>query len=123
MKIRGFLVLLILVLVLVYFLWIAKSGGKEQVVEKVETFNKVKVKLTRANMATLERAITSFIAREGRTPKNLKELRAFHVLMTGKLDAWGTVINYERLSDDNFRLISAGGDRVFNTEDDIVLNY
>jgi len=123
MKIRGFLVLLILVLVLVYFLWIAKSGGKNQVVEKVETFSKVKVKLTRANMTTLERAITSFIAREGRTPKNLKELRAFHVLMAGKLDAWGTAINYKRLSADNFRLISAGGDRVFNTEDDIVLNY
>jgi hypothetical protein len=39
------------------------------------------------------------------------------------LDGWGKSIRYERLSDSSFRLISAGKDKTFDTEDDIVLDY
>jgi hypothetical protein len=41
----------------------------------------------------------------------------------GLLDAWGTAVKYERLSDTGFRLRSAGPDRVFDTADDIVKDY
>ncbi|MFQ6082086.1 MAG: hypothetical protein ACE5WD_01860 [Candidatus Aminicenantia bacterium] len=123
MKIKGFLALLILVLALVYFLWIAKGRRQDQTVEEFEAFNEVKFKLTKVNMTTLQRAIVSFIAKEGRTPKSLKGLQTFHVLSAERLDAWGAAIKYERLSDINFRLISAGRDRVFNTQDDIILDY
>jgi len=123
MRIRGFLAIFILVLALVLYLWIAKGGKKAQVIEKVEAFDEVKLELTKVNMATLEKAIDSFIASEGRMPKSLKELQAFRVQASGKLDAWGTSMKYERLSDMNFRLISAGKDRNFDTQDDIVLDY
>jgi len=123
MKIRGFLAIFILVLAIVLYLWIAKGGKKAQVIEKVEAYDETNIKLTKMNMATLEKAIDFFIASEGRTPKSLGELQVFRAQAYGKLDAWGTSMKYERLSDMNFRLISAGKDRIFDTQDDIVLDY
>lgn len=92
-------------------------------VEEVKAYGEVRVELTKTNMATLSRAVISFITQEGRTPKTLKELKAFHAPATSDLDAWGTAIKYERLPDEDFRLISAGKDRVFNTPDDIAIDY
>lgn len=122
MKIRGFLVIIVLAAALVYFLWMIK-GREEQVVEEVKAFSAAKLELTKANMAALKTVIFSFITQEGRTPKSLKELGAFHSPAASNLDAWGTAIKYERLSEEDFRLISAGKDKVFNTPDDIVLDY
>lgn len=122
MKRRGFLVLLVLAAVAVYFLWIAKTGKKE-IIEEVEIFGKAQKEVTRTNMDTLSREILTFITQEGRTPKELKELRKYHALFTVGLDGWGTAIKYKRLSSDDFRLISAGKDKAFNTSDDIVIDY
>lgn len=121
MKIRGFLVILLLVLVLVYFLWFAKAGKNVQIKEEVEALGKVKVKLTRTNMITLERAVVSYMAQSGEAPKSLRDLASFNPMVAGQLDAWGKEIKYQRLSVSQFRLTSAGQDGAFGTEDDIVI--
>lgn len=122
MKIRGFLVIIVLAAGIVYLLWMMK-GGKEQLPREVKAYGETRIELTRANMATLKTAIFIFTTEEGRTPKNLKELKEFNSLRGAHLDAWGTAIKYERLSDENFRLTSAGNDKIFNTVDDFVLEY
>ena len=122
MKIRGFLAILILAAVVVYFLWVAKAG-KDKVIEEVKVFDKVKHQLTKTNMNSLAKEIHSYIAMDGRTPKNLKELQTFRRVPLGILDAWGIAIKYDRLTDEDFRLISAGPDRDFDTEDDISKEY
>jgi len=107
---------------IVYLLWMMK-GGKEQLPREVEAYGEMRVELTKANMATLKTAILMFITEEGRAPKDLKELKAFSRQPGTNLDSWGTPIRYKRLSDQNFRLTSAGGDKIFNTSDDIVIEY
>ncbi|MGB2845179.1 MAG: hypothetical protein WBC02_10025, partial [Candidatus Aminicenantaceae bacterium] len=94
-----------------------------QVIEEVEMFSKVKQELTKTNMDSFSREILTFVIQEGRTPKDFKELRKYHALLAVGLDGWGTAIKYERLSSDDFRLISAGKDKAFNTSDDIVIDY
>ncbi len=122
MKIRGFLAVLILAAAVVYFLWVAKAG-KDKVIEEVRVFDKAKHQLTETNMRSLAREIQSYIAMEGRAPKNLKELQVFRRVPLGTLDAWGIAIKYDSLTDEDFRLISAGPDREFDTEDDISKEY
>ncbi len=122
MKIRGFLAVLILAAVVVYFLWMAKAG-KDKVVEEVKVFSDTKKQLTEANMSSLAREIQSYIAMQGRAPNSLKEFRALRTMPISTLDAWGKAIKYERLSDEDFRLISAGADGEFDTSDDIAKDY
>jgi len=122
MRIRGFLVILILAAVVVYFLWVAKAG-KDKVVEEVKVFSDTKQKLTEANMSSLAREIQAHIAMQGVAPKSLKEFRALRTMPVSALDAWGKAIKYERLSDEDFRLISAGADGEFDTSDDIIKDY
>lgn len=75
-------------------------------------------------MNALGRAIATFVAVEGETPESLEEMRkATGLRSTSSLDAWGTTIKYERLTENNFRLTSAGRDMTFETEDDIVVDY
>jgi Ca2+/Na+ antiporter len=121
MKIKGFLVLLILVAILVYFLFIFKSGKQKELPGQVEAFQSMKEKLTRTNMTTLERAITLYIAKENKAPETLDALESFYPLTSARFDAWGTAIKYEIISDSRFRLTSAGRDRLFKTKDDIVI--
>lgn len=111
----------VLVAAFIFLLWIVKSGGEEKVVGDVKAFSKTKIKLTKVNMSSLERLIISFIAQQGRAPKSLKELQSLHVPITAKFDAWGNEIKYERLSNDEFRLVSAGKDKAFGTSDDIIV--
>ena len=122
MKIKGFLFILVLAAGIVYFLWMIK-GGSEQMVEEVKAYGEARIKLTKANMATLKTAIFIFTTEEGRTPESLEELKRFRAVLGASSDAWGTAIKYERPSDENFRLISAGKDKVFNTPDDIAVDY
>jgi len=82
-----------------------------------------KAMLTRTNMWILQRAITSYIASHGQAPEGLDEVSLSYPITTGKLDAWGKEIKYEGLLGDKFRLTSAGGDKQFNTEDDIIMEY
>ncbi|NIO49989.1 MAG: hypothetical protein GTN73_11250 [Candidatus Aminicenantes bacterium] len=122
MKIKGFLVVLVLAAGIVYLLWMMK-GGKEQLPKEVEAYGEMRLELTKANMHNLKTAIFIFTAEQGRTPKDLKELKASSRQFGANLDSWGTPIRYKRLSDQNFLLTSAGKDKVFNTSDDIVLEY
>jgi len=121
MKMKGFLALFLLVIVIVFFLFVLKTGKHKQLPGDIESFNDMKYKLTKTNMTTLERLITTYIANEGRTPSSLQALQGLYVISAARVDAWGTAIKYERISDNDFRLISAGKDRVFNTKDDLVL--
>lgn len=121
---RGLLALTLLALVVVGIIWMTKSGGENQPVKEIERFDNLKIKVTRTNMNALGRAIATFVAIEGETPESLEELRnAVGLRSTSSLDAWGTTIKYERLTENDFRLTSAGKDKTFDTEDDIIVDY
>lgn len=122
MKRRGFIAVFIVACGIVYLLWMARTG-KDKTLKEVKAYDQTLVELTKVNMAALQQAIVTFIAQEGRTPENLKEVQRIHSFATANLDAWGTAIKYERLSDDNFRLTSAGRDKAFGTSDDVVIKY
>lgn len=122
-KWKGIAAVIILALAIAYYLGFLGSKKTEEIVEQVEAFDEARENLTKVNMNTLQRAITSFIVSQGRTPKSFKELQVFRVMAAEKYDSWGTEIKYERLSDDNFRLTSAGKDKIFDTQDDIVVDY
>lgn len=122
-KWKGIAAVIILALALAYYLVWLGSKKTEEIVEQVEVFDEARENLTKVNMNTLQRAIISFLASQGRTPRSLKELQVFRVMAAEKYDSWGMEIKYERISDDNFRLISAGKDKTFDTQDDIVVDY
>lgn len=123
MKIRGFMVIILLVSVVVFFLYTLKSGGNKDIPEQIEAFSSAKQKLTETNLSSLQREILSYIVSNGTTPQSLDDIRFSPGLTTGKWDAWGNKIKYDRLSDENFRLTSAGHDGTFGTKDDIVSEY
>lgn len=121
MKLKGFLVIFILVGVAVYFLYMMTAHEGTKVEQDIQSFNRVKKELTTTNLTTLKKMITSFTAQRGRTPKSLREIQSFQPVSSIKVDAWGTTIRYKRLSSSRFRLVSAGKDRKFDTEDDITV--
>ena len=121
MKIKGFLVIFLLVVMVVVFLYVLKPGGKSRLEEQVDAFAEVKQKTTRTNLTSLEKAIDFYIAQNGKVPKDLKEMQTFSRSVYVDTDAWGNKIKYERISDENYRLISAGKDKTFNTDDDIII--
>lgn len=121
MKIKGFLVIFLLVVIIVFFLYVVKRGGKSHLKEQVDAFAEVKEKTTRTNLTSLERAIDIFIAQNGRVPDDLKEVQTFSRSVYIDTDSWGNKIKYERISESNFKLVSAGKDKTFGTEDDIVV--
>jgi len=123
MKSRGFLVVLILGVAIVFLLWFSKSGNKTHLEQQVDRFEQTKEELTRVNMQTLQKIIQSYMATEGQTPKSLQELRTANLLMGNILDGWGKTLKYERLSDSSFKLVSAGRDKAFDTQDDIIVEY
>lgn len=112
----------ILSVAVVYFLWVAKVG-KDKVIGEVRAFSESKLQLTKANMANLAKEIQTFMAMQGRAPSNIKEIQMFRRIPLGILDNWGTAIKYEKQLDEDFRLLSAGPDRTFGTEDDIIKDY
>jgi hypothetical protein len=121
MKIRGAMVIVLLAMVVIYFLFFAKAGKKGYIEATQDANTKLRTGLTTTNMATLEKALTLFTATQGQLPQNLKELFAARLYSGDPSDGWGTLLKYERLSDENYRLISAGPDRTFDTDDDIVV--
>ena len=123
MKIRGFLAILLLTSVLVYLLFFLKSGQHEEIKGDIEAFSAAKIRLTETNMNTLAKTVYSFIAGQGRMPNNLQDLQSHGPVGIGTLDAWGTKFRFEKISDDSFRLISAGPDKAFDTNDDIKKDY
>ena len=123
MKLRGFLVILMLAAVVVFFLYTLKSGGESGLPEQIEAFSRTKQRLTETNMETLKREIAGHIAIQGTAPQRLEDLRMTTPITTGKWDGWGKAIKYEKLSSESFRLTSAGHDGTFGTQDDIVVEY
>lgn len=121
MRIKGFLAILILGMVFVYLLFMVKGKETEQIKESVEAFGRAKDKLTRTNMISLTHSIDAYIANWGEAPASLNDIRSTNPLTLGKEDAWGTKLKYERLSAEKIRLTSAGKDKTFGTEDDIVV--
>ncbi|MGB2905897.1 MAG: hypothetical protein WBB73_02285 [Candidatus Aminicenantaceae bacterium] len=123
MKIRGFMAILLLVTVIVFVLYIVKTGEKGMLEERVDAFDRAKHQLTETNMQSLERLITMYSAERGALPRSLDDLSVLGPMTTGKKDAWSREIKFERISDMNFRLTSSGADLKFGTEDDIVKEY
>lgn len=121
MKIKGFLAILILTVVVVYFIFLAKVGKKSGIETQVDAYEKVKTQVTQTNLASLERGIDLFIGTQGRVPEDLKELRSARIFTVDTLDGWGKGIRYEKLSDTRYKLTSAGGDGIFDTSDDLSL--
>jgi len=121
MKMKGFLVIFLLVVIVAFFLFVAKRGGKSPLKEQVDAFAQVKEKMTRTNLTSLERAIDIFIAQNGRVPNDLREIQTFSRSVYEDMDSWGNKIKYERISDSNYRLVSAGKDKTFHTDDDIIV--
>ncbi len=121
MKIRGALIIVLLAMVVVYFLFFAKAGEKSYIEATVDANTRLRTGLTETNMATMEKALTLFSATQGQLPQDLKELFAARLFSGDPSDAWGTMLKYERLSDENYRLIAAGPDRTFGTDDDIIV--
>jgi hypothetical protein len=121
MKIKGFLVIFLLVVIVVFFLYVIKQGDKSRLENQVDAFAEVKDKTTRTNMGSLEKAIDLFIAQQGKVPEDLKEIQTFSRSIYVDTDSWGNKIKYERISDSSYRLVSAGKDKTFHTEDDIVI--
>ncbi len=123
MNMRGFLAVLVLVVIIVYAIIFVKTGQKSRIQEDVNALSRMNASLTNTMMITLGREIESFAAGEGRVPASLQEFLQRHPVTTGLFDAWGTETKYERVSDEHFRLISAGRDRKFGTPDDIVREF
>jgi len=124
MKIRGFLIVLMMGLVIVYFIYFVKTGGKSNIRTMVDKYAGAKIDLTKVNMEQLGRIILSRMGGEGQAPADLAELqRSQPGVAAGVLDAWGRTLTYERLSDSGFRLTSAGPDGVIGTTDDIVKEF
>jgi hypothetical protein len=123
MKIRGFMVIILLVAVVVFFLYTLKSGGNKDIPEQIEAFSSTKQKLTETNLSSLQKEVLSYIVSNGTTPQRLDDIRFSPAITTGKWDGWGNKIKYERLSDETFRLTSAGHDGAFGTKDDIIKEY
>lgn len=121
MRIKGFLVILVLVVIIVFFIYYIGTGEKKIIKEQVDSFSKAKEKLTRTNMNTLKRALEAYAAKMGELPNKLNDLSLTVPISTGKMDGWGNEIKYEKISDLDFRLISAGADKTFDTDDDIII--
>jgi|Deesub1362A_J573_1020465.scaffolds.fasta_scaffold00116_45 hypothetical protein len=119
MRIKGFLVIFLLGGIIAFLLWTVKGKKSNQVTQEIQAFSQAKIKLTRANLTALERAVLSYVLQRGKLPQSLKEIRQLSPMGLNLYDAWGREIKYEPLSADNFRLISAGPDGVFGTDDDL----
>ena len=123
MKLRGFLVIIILGAAIYLVLHYVESGADSDLPEKIQSINRVGDTTTEMNMKTLQREIVSFMTEFGDTPQNLERIHMTKPWLKGMADAWGTPFDYRRVDDSRFILRSAGKDMKFDTADDIVLEY
>ena len=124
MKIRGLVIGVLLALVAGYAIFFTKvADDKGGLAIEVDKYLQSKIKLTAANLEALSREVLSFAGEGQGLPESLDALRRFHPTAGSLPDAWGRKIRYERLSDDGFRLRSAGPDGAFETDDDIVKDF
>ena len=124
MKGKGLLVILLLVVAIIYFVYFLKREKKAPIEEDISRFNQTRAELTAANFESISRAILDWMSQgSGQVPESLKELSGSRSYGLSLTDAWGREIVYEKITDSDFRLRSAGADGRFNTEDDIVKEY
>jgi hypothetical protein len=69
---------------------------------------------TKIRLAAAARAVERYRAETGTLPEVLRDVE-----LEVRTDPWGTDLIYERTAQDHYRLLSAGPDRVRDTEDDI----
>jgi hypothetical protein len=123
-KIRGLVIGVLLALVAGYAIFFTKAADdKGGLAIEVDKYLQSKIKLTAANLESLSREVLSYASEGQGLPESLDALRRFHPTAGSLPDAWGRKIRYERLSDDGFRLRSAGPDGAFETDDDIVKDF
>jgi hypothetical protein len=124
MKVRGLMIGLLLALVAVYAIFFTKvADNKSGLAIEVDKYLESKIKLTKVNLESLSHEVLAYVSEGQDLPENLEALRKFHPTAGSLPDAWGRKIRYERLSDESFRLLSAGPDGVFGTPDDIVMDF
>jgi hypothetical protein len=121
MKIRGLVLAVLLAAVAAYFIIFTKVADDKSGLEiMVDKYAEAKVDLTAADLESLARAVLEFAADGEGLPASLDALRRTNPAASGRADAWGRRVRYEKLSEDSFRLTSAGPDGAFGTADDIV---
>jgi hypothetical protein len=124
MKVRGLMIGLLLALVAVYAIFFTKvADNKSGLAIEVDKYLESKIKLTKVNLESLSHEVLAYVSEGQDLPESLEALRKFHPTAGSLPDAWGRKIRYERLSDESFRLLSAGPDGVFGTPDDIVMDF
>jgi len=123
MKIRGFLAILLMVVVIVYVIYFVKSGGKTSIKTQIDRFERTRGELTKVNMNQLGQGILGWMADKEGAPATLQEVLRTQPTLGAVVDGWGREYRYQRLSRDGFRLASAGSDGEFDTEDDISRDY
>jgi hypothetical protein len=123
MKLKGFLVIIILGAAIYVILHYIQSGVDSDLPEKIQAISKTGEMTTEMNMKSLQREIVSYMAEQGDTPESLDKIFILKPSLKGIADVWGTRIDYKRISDSSFLLLSAGKDMKFNTSDDILLEY
>ncbi len=101
----------------------SKGPATAPIRAEVDALLESRLALTQANLRALQNAVASYAVTEGRVPTALQEVRASGMMSAAPQDAWGRDIRYERRSESSFRLTSAGPDGVFDTADDIRLDY
>ena len=116
-------------------LWQAKTIGEKGLKKKtglekktelektVQAIDTAKELSTQVNMKAIQLEVFMYISEYGKAPENLHQLLENTGLTKKDKDAWGTQVQYKRISDESFHLISAGNDKEFDTNDDIVLKY
>ena len=120
-RMRGFLIALLVATVLVTFFWFVKTGEKTPLGSQVSVYSKAQTEVTKSNLQNLEKSVLSYISEQGRAPESLQDLRNSGVLSGVVVDGWGSAITYERISDSSFRLISPGKDKALGTPDDVII--
>ncbi len=119
MKIRGMLIGLVLVMGIVLFLFYGRMGNDKSAIEtQIDQAGRAKIEITGSTLDLLGREVLSASAETG-LPRELKDLQRMRPQFSVPLDAWGMQVKYEVLSENSFRLTSAGPDRKFATVDDI----
>lgn len=123
MKIRGFLIILVLVMGIVFAVYFVKIGGKGMLETEIDKYKQVKTDLSIVSMDLLAKEIMGYTASRGEAPAGLKDLQRGRPPAAGLSDGWGRAVRYEKLSESGFRLTSAGQDGEFGTPDDLSKDY
>lgn len=124
MKLRGLVLGVLLAAVVVYFIFFTKvadrKGGLEIMADK---YGEAKAGLAGTDLESLGRVILEYASAGEGLPKSLEALRRYNPAASVRTDPWGHRVRYERLSEDSFRLTSAGPDGAFGTADDIIKDF